>query len=141
MPRIREDVTPEVPELSDDDVAVETASAEGAPPKATRSPRRPAPEGVALGMLDAPVAVEAPPSGATAGRRGKPVGQKTLGIIKACQDSPGTWFLIGEFLSPQNPTKDSALGKAGLEFSNERVDHEGSVTFKRYAMLPVATEG
>jgi hypothetical protein len=140
MPRIREDVeavaTPganTVGVLSDETVG-EVAPA---PERATRT-RRPAPEGVTLGMVDSPVPVEAPVTGASTGRRGKPTSQKTIALIEACKASPGQWFLVGEFLSPQNPTKTSVLGSAGLVFSNERMDRNGTVTFVRKACMPVA---
>lgn len=138
MPRIREDVGADPAQVAAqvDDVAVDVPEA----PKRERAPRRAAPEGVSIG-LSAPVPVAAPPVGSTSGRRGKPVSEATRQIIKSCQENPGQWFEIGSFLSPQFPTRTSALGSAGLTFSNERVETDGGVVFKRYAMLPVADEG
>ena len=136
MPRIREDVIDETPV---DDTAVETP--EATPERSARAARRPAPVGVTLGMAEAPVPVEAPSGGVSGGKRGKPTSQKALDLIAACKANPGQWFLVGEFLSPQNPQKTSALGSAGLVFSNERRDHNGTVTFVRKACLPIVAEG
>lgn len=134
MPRIREDVGQDPAQVA----ATVDAPAEpvGDAVEAPKRSRRPAPEGVTLGLLDAPEPVTELPTGVAgpSGRRGKPVDPRTMQTIAAVQAQPGSWFKIGVYRSAQNPTKDSELGKHGFKFNNVR-NEDG--TFTRYAMLPV----
>lgn len=134
MPRVRTDTetvdgagTPEV------NATANNVTVNGEKPKRQR---RPAPEGVTLGALTAPVAVEAPPAslGRTSGR-GRTVDQRTVTAIDTVKATPGQWFHIGTYMSPQNPTDKQVLGQQGFEFRNIR-NEQGA--YDRYAMLPVA---
>lgn len=126
MPRIREDAPV-------DEVPAPEATDETPKPKRTR---RPAPEGVTLGLLDAPKPVDAPPTAARGGRRGRSVDPKTVATIELLKANPGQWYELGVFRSAQAPTKDSALGKEGFEFKHSP---NGDGTFTRYASMPVTS--
>src|SRR5215216_5306987 len=99
MPRIRE-----VEDSPAEETPVDLGTPEAEAP--AKRERRPVPATV-TGLLDAPVAVEAPPTAATGGRRGKPVNQATLNTIAQLKANPGSWFKLGTFMSNQAPTKDS----------------------------------
>jgi hypothetical protein len=101
----------------------EERAADPAPEHAPRQmrPRRPAPDGVTLGLLDSPTPVERPPASASGtGRRGRATSQATVDAIARMTNEPGQWFLLGTFQTNAKPTKESAFGKAGIEFSHDR---------------------
>lgn len=92
--------------------------------------RRAVPEGVTVGLLDAPVPVDAPP---VVQRRGRKVDPKSMELIETMKANLGQWYLIGVFQSNANPTKGSVYEAAGVVFSNTRRE-DGC--FDRFARIP-----
>lgn len=131
MPRIKEDTT-------DSEVTVPVE--DGSAPKAARAPRRTPPEGVTVGVLDAPVPVDAPPARAGrggGGGRGRSVSQSTLDMVETLKSHPGQWYKIGTFMTSIAPGKTTELGRHGFQFSHS---DNGNGTFDRFASLPVPPE-
>lgn len=102
----------------------------------TSKPRRVPPAGLQVGSVE-PEKVDAPPAGASRGRRGRTTSRETLNLLNLCNENPGDWFRVGVFGSQSQPVKDSELANAGIVYQYEpHPEHEGY--FVRYASKVVA---
>ena len=126
---------PRIKEQNQDDVQHDANAESNGETKRVMRPRRPAPEGVTLGLLEQPEPVEAPPEPGRRGGRGRSVSSATKALINALNSNPGQWYKVGVFMPQTPPTEKSALGSHGFEFRHQRNDNG---TFTRYASKPVA---